>query len=240
MNQPNLSMTSTRMNPPQNRSHASSKPYKGPAMEGFIATWYANNTKGEIRGYRVCAESVACRVPPGGNVLELAPGPGYLAIELAKLGDYRISGLDISHSFVRIASENARAAGVSIDFQQGNASEMPYPDASFDFVVCRAAFKNFADPAGAIDEIYRVLKPGGKASIYDLRKESSKEEIRTLVDGMQLSAMSSLWTKLTFRFFLLKNAYTKEAIEQLAAESRFGGCEVIENGIEFDLRLHKP
>jgi ubiquinone/menaquinone biosynthesis C-methylase UbiE len=220
------------------RPGAPSKAYKGPAMEGFIATWYANITKGEIRGYRVCASSVAARVPEGGSVLELAAGPGYLAIELAKLG-YRVSGLDISHSFVHIATENARAEGLTIDFQHGNASAMPYPDESFDFVVCRAAFKNFSDPLGALDEIHRVLKPGGSASIFDLRKESSKDEIRALIEEMNLSPVSSLWTKLTFRFFLLKNAYSKSAIEQLAAESRFGGGDVRESGIEFDLRLTK-
>ena len=50
---------------------------------------------------------------------------------------------------------------------------MPYEDESFDFVVCRAAFKNFADPVGALNEIHRVLRPGGKGSVHDLRAESS-------------------------------------------------------------------
>lgn len=214
------------------------KPYKGPSMEGFIATWYAKNTKGEARAYRACADSVARRAPPGGAILEVAPGPGYLALELAKQG-YRVSGLDISRSFVRIATDNARAAALDVDFRLGNASEMPYEDASFDFVVCRAAFKNFSDPVGALDEIHRVLKPGGKASIFDLRRESNRAEIDALVDDMDLSAMSSFWTKLTFRFFLLKNAYAREALEDMAARSRFGRCQVLESGVEFDLRLVK-
>lgn len=138
------------------------KPYKGLAMEGIIATWYANNTKGDIRGYQTCAQSVVDRLAPGSRVLEVAPGPGYLAIEIAKRGNYRVVGLDISHSFVRIASENARREGVAIEFRHGNASQMPFADDSFDFVVCRAAFKNFSDPVGALDEIHRVLKPGGR------------------------------------------------------------------------------
>src|SRR5712692_4133341 len=149
------------------------KPYKGLAMEGVIASWYANNTRGDVRGYRTCAQSVIDRLSPGSSVLEVAPGPGYLAIEIAKRGKYRVVGLDISHSFVRIASENARREGVTIEFRHGDAAHMPFPDESFDFVVCRAAFKNFSDPVNALGEIHRVLKPDGKASIYDLRKDAS-------------------------------------------------------------------
>ncbi len=215
------------------------KAYKGMAMEGIIATWYANNTKGDIRGYRKTAQAVIDRVTPEGSVLDLAPGPGYLAIEIARLGPHRITGLDISHSFVRIATENARQAGVTIDFRQGDAAHMPFPDESFDFVVCRAAFKNFADPVGALNEIHRVLRPGGKASIYDLRKDASLEAIDAEVAGMGLSWLSALMTRWTFRHMLLKSAYSRDALERMAAQSRFGACEIREEGIESDLRLAK-
>ena len=57
--------------------------------------------KSDVRGYRTCAQSVVDRLSPGSSVLEVAPGPGYLAIEIAKRGQYRMVGLDISHSFVR-------------------------------------------------------------------------------------------------------------------------------------------
>ena len=76
-------------------------------------------------------------------------GPGFLAIELARLGSYRITGLDISKSFVRIATENAIKAGVEVTFREGNASSMPFESDSFDFVYCRAAFKNFSEPVQA-------------------------------------------------------------------------------------------
>jgi len=215
------------------------KPYKGVAMEGIIATWYANNTKGDIRGYRETAKAVADRLTPGCSVLEVAPGPGYLAIEIAKLGPYQLTGLDISHSFVRIAKENAQREGVAIDFQQGDAAHMPFPDNSFDFAVCRAAFKNFSDPVGALDEIYRVLKPGGKASIYDLRKDASPSDIENEIRGMDLSWLNALLTRWTFRNMLLKRAYTQEALEQMVSQSRFGKGEIHQSGIGFDLRLAK-
>ncbi len=215
------------------------KPYIGIGMEGFIASWYARNTKGDIRDHRKCARAVADQVPPRGSVLEVAPGPGYLAVEIAKLGDYRISGLDVSHSFVRIARETAREAGAVIDFRQGDAAHMPFADDEFDFVVCRAAFKNFSDPVGALGEIHRVLKPGGKAAIYDLRRNASREAIDAEVSRMNLSWPSRLVTKGTFRFMLLKRAYTDEALERMCSETRFGSGEIVEDGIGFELRLTK-
>jgi ubiquinone/menaquinone biosynthesis C-methylase UbiE len=216
-----------------------SKPYKGLPMEGIIATWYAKNTGNDVRGTRKLASSIVDSLKPGARVLEVAPGPGYLAIEIAKMGDFKVSGLDISHSFVRIASENARKAGVSVDFRHGDAAHMPFPDESFDFVVCRAAFKNFSDPLGAINEIYRILGPGGRASIIDLRKDASLADINEEVAGMHMSTLSAMMTRWTFRNMLLKRAYTTEAIEAMVSQSQFGKGEILKDGIGFELRLAK-
>src|SRR5438045_4280013 len=83
------------------------KGYKGMAMEGPIATWYARNTRSRIEEQRELAYRIAERVPVGGRVLEVAPGPGYLSIELAKLGKREVTGLDISETFVKIERQNA-------------------------------------------------------------------------------------------------------------------------------------
>ena len=215
------------------------KPYKGLPMEGIIATWYARNPANDVRGTRKSASSIVDRLKPGARVLEVAPGPGYLAIEIAKMGDYGVSGLDISHSFVRIAAENARKAGASVDFRHGDAAHMPFPDESFDFVVCRAAFKNFSDPVGALNEIHRVLMHGGRASIIDLRKDASLADIDDEVAGMHMSALNAKLTKWTFRNMLLKRAYTREAIDAMVSQSRFAEGEISKDGIGFELRLAK-
>src|SRR6516225_12045181 len=156
------------------------KEYRGLAMEGLIARWYARNTGRNIEEFKKAAQEIVRRVPSGSDVLEVAPGPGFLAIELAKFGPYRIVGMDISKSFVRIATENAAKAGVGVTFREGNASSMPFESNSFDFVYCRAAFKNFSEPVEAISEMYRVLKPGGEAVIDDLRRDASNEASRPL------------------------------------------------------------
>src|SRR6476659_8233374 len=118
------------------------KPYKGMGMEGMIAAWYAKNTGKSIAEFRDLAKRIATQLRPGDRVLEIAPGPGYLAIELARLGSYRVTGLDVSRSFVRIASENAARADGEVDFREGDAAALPFAADVFDFIVCRAAFKN--------------------------------------------------------------------------------------------------
>lgn len=214
----------------------SQKAYRGMAMEGFIASWYARNTGHDRRRFQRCAAALQDRLGPGSAVLEVAPGPGYLAIELARAG-HRVTGLDISRSFVRIAAENAARAGVAVDFRHGDAAHLPLPDASFDLLVCMAAFKNFTDPVGALDEFHRVLRPGGSASVFDLRKDAPLEAIAREVDEMNLSAWNAAFTRLTFRHLLLRRAYRRDELERMAARSRFGGGELRDEGIGFELRL---
>jgi ubiquinone/menaquinone biosynthesis C-methylase UbiE len=146
------------------------KPHNDRGMEGMVAKWYAANTGKSLDEFTKLAERIAPRLPAGSRVLEVAPGPGYFCIELAKLGRFAIAGLDISHTFVKIANKKATEAGVPVDFRQGNVSRMPFASDTFDFLLCRAAFKNFAQPVGALQEMCRVLKPGGRGLIIDLRK----------------------------------------------------------------------
>ena len=215
------------------------KPYFGVQMEGPIARWYARITGRDLRPYREAAAAVAARLAPGSAVLEVAPGPGYLAIELARLGAFRVSGLDISHSFVRMSRRNAQQAGVAVDFQQGDVAHMPYPAESFDAVVCRAAFKNFPDGVAALDEMHRVLKPGGQATILDLRKDAPLAAIDEEVRGMHLSPLNAWLTRWSFRTMLLREAYTLEKLEGVVARSRFGRGDIRLDGIGFELRLTK-
>jgi ubiquinone/menaquinone biosynthesis C-methylase UbiE len=201
------------------------KAYKGLAMERSIARWYARNTGRSIEPFRKEAQEIARQLPGRSDVLEVAPGPGFLAIELAKLGSYRIVGLDISQSFIRIATENATKAGVEVTFREGNASSMPFEPDSFDFVYCRAAFKNFSEPVQALREMYRVLKPGGKAVIHDLRRDASPEAIKAAVTEMGLGWFNSLVTRWILRW-LRKRAYSQDDFRQMVGQTPFTKSEI--------------
>jgi ubiquinone/menaquinone biosynthesis C-methylase UbiE len=215
------------------------KAYRGLAMEGAIARWYARNTRS--RGdHRESAEHIAARLAAGARVLEVAPGPGYLAIELARRGDFKVVGLDISRSFVDIARQNAHDAGVAVTFVQGNAAAMPFAANTFDFIVCKAAFKNFAEPIEALDEMYRVLRPTGTALIVDLRPDASADAIRAEIAKMGLGWFNALLTRLVFKYTLLPSAYSQDQFRQMAVRSTFGRCSIAQSAIGLEVTFVKP
>ena len=213
------------------------KPYRGISMEGGLATWYAKITRKDHGEFERLARDLAKDLPGNARVLEIAPGPGYLSIALAKLGPFKITGLDISQSFVRMASEYAKREGVAARFIHGSASDIPLEDGVFDLIVCRAAFKNFSEPLKALNEMHRVLKPGGKAIIIDLRKDASWDEIVAYVDALHISRTSTWMTKFTFKHMLLKRAYTEEQMTGLVAGSDFKSCEIIKSSISMEVKL---
>jgi ubiquinone/menaquinone biosynthesis C-methylase UbiE len=208
-------------------------------MEGMVAKWYAANTAEMMKEYVELARRVAAEIPRGSAVLEVAPGPGYFCIELARTGSYAITGLDISRTFVKMAAKRAAEEGVKADFQQGSASNMPFPKGSFDFLLCRAAFKNFAKPVAALQEMCRVLKPGGRGMIIDLKGDASPDEISRQVDGMGLTRFNRWMTKLAFRTMLLKRAYTRQQFEAMLVETEFGKVEVSEGEVGLEISMTK-
>ena len=220
-------------------SNKPAKPYKGLAMEGFVAKWYAKNT-GRATEQKVIFNKVKGALPINANILEVAPGPGFLSIEFAKAGTYKVTALEISKTFIEIAQNYAKEAGVYVDFRHGNASEMPFADNMFDFIICVAAFKNFTEPVEAIREMYRVLKPGGQACIMDLRRDVPFDSVdKHIKNELQLSGLNAFITKFVFRTTLLKNAYTKSEIEKMVSQTGFTKLRIDQDALGMDIWLEK-
>lgn len=214
--------------------------FKDIGIEGMAARWYDSNARkhrlAEMKGY---AQEVARHIHDGCSVLEVAPGPGYLAIELAKLGRYEIIGLDISKDFVEIAQRNAKEAGVEVEFRHGNVADIPFPDDTFDFIICTAAFKNFKDPPRALSGMYRVLKPKSTALIVDMNRNSSDKQIQEYTEKMGAKGMDRLFMKLIFKYFLRNGAYTKDEFISLISKTAFKGYDIKEEEISFYVYLQK-
>lgn len=216
----------------------SKKACKGLGMNGSIAKWYTKLTVKDYDQYRELAGRIRKMFTGEKAVLEVAPGPGFLSIELAKAG-FRVTGMDISQTFVQIASERARDAQVSARFIVGNVSAMPLNEAQFDFVVCRAAFKNFAEPLAAVNEMYRVLKPGGKALIVDMRNDITDEAIDSYVNQLDVNQWDKMMTSWTFKSMLRKRAYSLEQVKQLSAAGDFRNYRIDPNPMGFEWWLEK-
>jgi len=219
-----------------------SKGIKGIGMESFFVRWYDKNVRKYPEQYRTWAKKVAENVAEGSSVLEVAPGSGYLAIELAKRATYKVVGLDISRTLVEIAQKNAAKAGVeaAVEFRQGDVAHMPFDDAMSDFIICTAAFKNFADPVRALREMYRVLRTHGRAMIIDMRRDVSDEAILDFVKSMGLSRIDSLMTKWIFKE-LRRTAYTGDQFKDFISKTSFRRYDIrgAKDLIRFEIWLEK-
>jgi len=210
-------------------------------MEGATARWYARlrASPAQMETYRTQAVRLTRHLPDGARVLEVAPGPGYHAIEIAKLGRFEVVGLDISRTLVEIASEGARRAGINVDFRYGDVANMPFEAESFDLITCQAAFKNFAQPVRALEEMHRVLRPGGMAVIDDLNREISTADIDAEVRRQGLGRLNGFATKWILGTMLRRRAYSAAQFGLLARQSAFGACDVRTEGIGLEVRLSK-
>lgn len=210
-----------------------------PKMEGWMARWYTQQrgSASQLALVRESADRFAAELPKGADVLEIAPGPGYHAVELARRG-LNVIGLDISRSFVEIARAHARKEAVTVDFRQGDAADLPFENDRFDLIVCQAAFKNFTEPVLALNEMYRVLRPGATAVVQDMRKEATSADIDAEVRAMGLSRLNAFLTR-TALAGLRHRAFSQERFQALAAQSAFGGSEVRGEGIGMEIRLTK-
>jgi len=209
-----------------------------PEMEGGAARRYARQrgTEGQLAECRREAARLTAGLAEGVRVLEVAPGPGYLSLEMARSGRLNVTGLDISRTMVEIATQKAREQGVVAEFRQGDVSEMPFAGQSFDLVVTQAAFKNFRRPLAALQEMHRVLREGGTAVVQDMSHEATRADIAREVRGMDQRGVSALITRWIV-VGLRRRAYSPSGFRALVAQSPFETCDIRISGIGMEVRL---
>ncbi len=119
------------------------------------------------------AADVARLVPDGARVLEVGCGPGRLSILLAREHGLDVTGLDLDRAMIERARANARRSANRDErrpsFLVGDVASLAFPDASFDLVVSTLSMHHWDDPSAALTEIGRVLRPGARALVWDLR-----------------------------------------------------------------------
>lgn len=107
-------------------------------------------------------------VGPEQRVLDVACGPGFLTRAFARSGA-QVIGIDATEAFLELARAEARDEGLTaVEFRSGDAEQLPFDDATFDVVVCRAAFHHFPRPARVLGEMARVCRPGGRVMVGDM------------------------------------------------------------------------
>jgi ubiquinone/menaquinone biosynthesis C-methylase UbiE len=113
------------------------------------------------------------KLSPRTRVLDVAAGRGASAIFLAERFGCEVMGVDYSRKNIETSNEEAGANKLSgkVTFQWADAERLPFPDASFDTVICECAFCTFPDKQAAASEFSRVLRPGGQVGLSDLTRE---------------------------------------------------------------------
>ncbi|HET9449837.1 MAG TPA: class I SAM-dependent methyltransferase [Aggregicoccus sp.] len=128
------------------------------------SSWHALQwASGYLGAFRALAAGLAASgtLRPELRVLDCGVGTGALSLGFARAGVQRLWGLDASSGMLREARRHLRRAGVEPDLRQGDIRQLPYADATFDAVACAHVLEHLADPATALAEMARVLRPGG-------------------------------------------------------------------------------
>ncbi|WP_421732583.1 class I SAM-dependent methyltransferase [Cellulomonas sp.] len=115
---------------------------------------------------RVARDVAALGLPAGARVLDVGTGPGALPRLIAGTSpDLQIDAIDLAPEMI----EQARQGGGDVTFSVADVGDLPWPDATFDVVVSTLSQHHWADPASGLREVRRVLRPGGRAWVYDFR-----------------------------------------------------------------------
>lgn len=110
----------------------------------------------------------ALEVTSGCSVLDVGSGAGEFLIELAgSVENVRAVGIDASSAMVETATSRAEAAGAAVQFVIGDAEHLDFPDGSFDRVNCSRVLVHLEHPRAAVEEMARVLAPGGRLAAFE-------------------------------------------------------------------------
>jgi ubiquinone/menaquinone biosynthesis C-methylase UbiE len=189
------------------------------------------NNRFRQQGYRQLAcEAVEMGIPPGGQVLDIGTGPGFVAIEVARAlkgTGCLVVGLDLSEAMLALAAENAVEAGVSdmLAWREGNCKVLPFGDGEFDCVVSNDSLHHWDDPLPVFDEIARVLKPDGGCIIRDskrLQHWGSWLFVKTVSLTIPRDFRVHWWDS-------IKSSYTPEELRDILNRSQLQGAQVVED-----------
>jgi ubiquinone/menaquinone biosynthesis C-methylase UbiE len=142
-----------------------------------------------------------------GNILDIGTGPGRLPIEIAKqVKNVKLFGIDLSEDMVKIANRNADRDGVRdrIEFKARSAYDTGFENDSIDLVVSTGTIHHLSQPLVAFNEIYRILKRGGEAWLFDGRKDVTRAEFEETVRSlgieedipMPLQIIERIWPRI--------------------------------------------
>jgi ubiquinone/menaquinone biosynthesis C-methylase UbiE len=136
--------------------------------DGWEAVYRGNELQDRLNARML--ERIFARLgsPPGALALDAGCGAGYHSLALARRG-CRVIGIDISSHILDQAAASAARAGLDerVEFRCDSLEDLSFPDETFDLVHCRGVLMHIPDWTRALEQLCRVLKPGGKIVIFE-------------------------------------------------------------------------
>jgi len=216
--------------------------FKIERIPGVLATTYEKATRMVIDSYyRLIAEEIVGHLA-GGTILDIGTGPGYLPIEIAKkTSNIKIVGVDLSRKLIQIARSNASKAGFSdrLTFQFGNAGRLTFEDSSFDMVISTGMLHSLKDPVKVLQEIYRVLRAGGEAWIFDPARVASQVDRKKWKVSLDLRERFFLWLFQLFGLHKPIRTYTRDEAIALIDQTTFKHYRIDADENEIRIKLSK-
>jgi len=150
----------------------------------LVAAGYAETT---MLVFELFAEEAiaASRLKPGATVLDVACGPGTLALKVARAAG-KVHGIDFSEAMLAVFKQKIEQAGHSnIALHCGDAQALPYPDAQFDAAFSLFGLMFFPDRKKGFAEIYRTLKPGGSIAVTSWAPLDQSPAMQTMFGALR-------------------------------------------------------
>jgi ubiquinone/menaquinone biosynthesis C-methylase UbiE len=171
---------------------------------------------------RLIAAKLAKNLPTG-LLADIGCGPGYLTTLIAKrYPSLRIVGVDAADEMIRAAEANAAQQGISdrVEYRQGDVGRLPLNDAELDFAISTLSLHHWSDPASAFDEVCRVLKPGGRMMLFDLRRDA-RRLVYWLFAFVQAAIVPAGLRRINEPMGSLLSSYALSELESMLSASRF-------------------
>jgi ubiquinone/menaquinone biosynthesis C-methylase UbiE len=211
-------------------------------IPGMLASAYIKATRMVIDSYyRPVAEEIAATMNRG-LVLDLGTGPGHLPVEIARLApEIRIIGVDLSRKMVSAARVNAAEAGVGhqVTFEVGNSARLRFEDACFDMVISTGMLHSLKDPVGVFREIYRVLKKGGRAWVYDPANLGPPRIRRQWMATLGRHEKFCLWLFTALRIHRPARPLSRQKVQSIINATDFREYEIHERKNEIRIKMKK-
>ncbi|MBF6196016.1 class I SAM-dependent methyltransferase [Nocardia implantans] len=132
-------------------------------------------------------DDIVAQLDDGAQVLDVGCGGGQLAVGLATTGTtLRLTGIDLSPQQVRRARKRGAPLGSRIQFREGSAMDLPFPDAAYDAVISSGSIKHWPNQRKGLSEMIRVLRPGGLLLVIEADRGCTFEDARAFVDRWKL------------------------------------------------------